>query len=733
MNGLYTMKRRIIRFLMYIEERFIGTRLLHSAITPEQPKPRRSRNRASSIESSTARSTSNRSMTSICGTEVFQPPEQLQTEARVKSQQEYEEKYERSIQDPDNFWLEETNELYFKHRGENKGLEYNFDVQEGPIFTKFMDGSTTNISYNCLERVIDSGRGDKIAYTWIGNEPADEKSITYNELHEQVVNFSAVLRSKGVEKGDTVSIYMPMVLEIAVAMLACARIGAIHSVVFGGFSADSLSQRILQAKAKVLIIADGCFRGRKLVQLKTISDQAISQCKKADHIVETQIVVEHLQRVTAPDQLAIPHVEWKPIDCKWDEEMEKCKNIDSPIEWLQAEDPLFVLYTSGSTGIPKGILHTNAGYMTYAYATMKYVFDAQEEDVYWCTADAGWITGHSYVVYGPLLNGLTSIFFEGLSTHPNVSRNWEIVQKHKVNKLYTSPTAIRSLMSAGDKPVKEFDRSSLKILATVGEPINPAAWLWLYEVVGDKKAAIVDTYWQTETGGHVLAPLPGAISTKPGSATFPFFGVKPVLLDNDGKVIEGPGEGNLCFDGAWPGISRSILNDHDRFQKVYFSSFPGYYFSGDTARRDEDGYYWIQGRVDDLMNVSGHLLSTAEIESSLTAHEDVVEAAVVAAEHTVKGHAPYAFVVMKKDKKLNSKVVSELKSLVSQKIGPIAVPDKIQEVPGLPKTRSGKVTRRILRKVADGKYKDDLGDTSSLVDTSIIAQLWSTRRNTFGG
>ncbi|KAI6216142.1 hypothetical protein M3Y94_00468500 [Aphelenchoides besseyi] len=657
--------------------------------------------------------------------QVFIPPQALRENAHVKDLSEYQKLYDQSVRDGDNFWLKIALELFFKEFS-SSGLEFNFDVRKGPIYTRFLAGSKTNVSYNCLERAIQNGNGNKIAYKWIGNEPGDEKTITYQELHDQVTVFASVLRSKGVRKGDVVAIYLPMTIELPIAMLACARIGAPHSVIFAGFSAESLAQRIQQAKAKVLVTADAFCRGQKLINLKMLADQAISLCEKSGHKVESQIVVEHIGRVRLPSSVSIPPTQWTPIDSKFTEEMEKCKDIDSPVEWMDAEDPLFVLYTSGSTGKPKGLVHSTAGYMTYAYLTTKLTFDAQPDtDIFWCAADCGWITGHTYVVYGPLLNQLTSILYEGIPTYPTAARIWSTVEQHKVTKLYTSPTAIRSLMAFPNEMVTSHDRSTLKVLGSVGEPINVKAWMWLYEVIGEKRAAIVDTYWQTETGGHAITSLP-AMSAKPGSATLPFLGVRAVLVDNEGKVIDGPGEGNLCFAAPFPGFSRTILGDHDRYEKTYFNSFPPFYFTGDSARRDEDGYYWITGRVDDLINVSGHLLSTAEIESALSSHPNVVEAAVVAAEHSVKGHFPYAFVVVHPNKQSTSSLVNELKLLVREKIGPIAVPDEIQLAPGLPKTRSGKITRRILRKIAEGD-RSNLGDLSTLVDKTVIDQLWNLR------
>uniref|UniRef100_A0A915E051 Acetyl-coenzyme A synthetase n=1 Tax=Ditylenchus dipsaci TaxID=166011 RepID=A0A915E051_9BILA len=619
--------------------------------------------------------------------DIFQPPAPLLAGAHVRGLQSYHELYSDS------------------------GLEHNFDHRKGEVFVRFMVGARTNIAYNCLERNIAKGLGSKIAYKWEGNEPEDESSITYQQLLDNVIAFSAVLQSKGVRKGDVVALYLPMVLELPVAMLACARIGAVHSVVFAGFSSDSLASRIVQAKAKVLVTADGFYRGNKTINLKQLADHAVELCTQQGSSLDHVIVLQHLKRVKTPKGAVVPQINYNSsVDSTWEEEMLKCKGFQSPVEWSESEDPLFILYTSGSTGAPKGIVHSTAGYMVTAYNTTKLSFDCQPDDVLWTTADCGWITGHSYVVYGPLLNGLTSVIFEGVPSYPNSSRMWAVVEKYKVSKLYTAPTAVRALMAFSDELVKKHDRSSLKIIGTVGEPINPTAWKWLYNVVGQQQCAVIDTYWQTETGGHVIAALPGATPTKPGSATLPW-----------------PGEGNLCFGKPWPGMMRTVFGDHNRFVSTYFSSFPGYYFTGDGARRDEDGYYWITGRVDDLMNVSGHLLSTAEIESALVTHPEVVEAAVVAAPHDIKGQFPYAFVTLTNNRRLNDVVVGQLKTIVREKIGAIAVPDIIQEAPGLPKTRSGKVTRRILRKIAEGDLAADLGDVTTLVDESVISKLWSSR------
>jgi acetyl-CoA synthetase len=665
--------------------------------------------------------------------EVFQPPKTLIDESHIPGISKYHEMYNQSIDNPDKFWRSVAKELYFETFSD-KGLEWNFDKRKGEIFIRFMNGSKTNIAYNCLERNVKKGLENRIAYYWEGNEPGDVKTLTYGQLLKEVIKFSSVLRSKGVRKGDVVAIYLPMILELPIVMLSCARIGAIHSVVFAGFSADSLASRITHARSRILITADGSYRGNKLIELKSLADKAANICTLRGESLDNIIVVEHLKSVRAPEGSQpndIPLNLQPGRDTTWNDEMSKqveTQQQNSSVEWMDAEDPLFILYTSGSTGSPKGILHSTAGYMVYTYMTTKCSFDIQSnKDIYWATADCGWITGHSYVVYGPLLNGLTSVIFEGVPSYPDNSRFWSIIEKYKVTKFYTAPTAIRSLMAYTEEFVNKHNCSTLKIIGTVGEPINPTAWKWLYNIIGKTKCAIVDTYWQTETGGHVIVPMPGSIPTKPGSATLPFFGVLPKLVNIDGNIIEGPGEGNLCFSQPWPGIMRSIWCDHERFVENYFSLYPGNYFTGDGARRDDDGYYWITGRMDDLMNVSGHLLSTSEIESALSLHPQVVEAAVVSAPHAIKGHYPYAFVVLSNDKYLTDELIKELKLIVRDKIGAIAIPDIIQHTNGLPKTRSGKITRRILRKIAEGNKNVDLGDTSTLVDETIIEHLWENR------
>ncbi|XP_003695296.1 acetyl-coenzyme A synthetase [Apis florea] len=608
-----------------------------------------------------------------------------------------------------------------------------------------MEGASTNISYNLLDKNVKSGNGEKIAFYWEGNDPDDYSRLTYRKLLEEVCRCANVLKSKGVTKGDRVAIYMPMILELPIVMLACTRIGAVHSVVFGGYSADSLAERILDSKSKILITIDGVWRGEKLLLLKTICSEALNKTKKNGHEVECCIVVSHLKRLTNPQNVKsdilgktngvnsksdgynydIPQVAWDDDrDVWWHDEMEEAENKCYPV-WMNAEDPLFILYTSGSTGKPKGVLHTTAGYLIYAATTFKYVFDYHPGDIYWCTADIGWITGHTYVVYGPLANGATSIIFEGTPFYPKNDRFWTIIEKYKVTQFYTAPTAIRSLMKFGDDLVKKHDLSFLKVLGSVGEPINTEAWLWFYNLIGNGRCSISDTFWQTETGGHVITPLPGATPMKPGSATFPFFGVLPEILDEDGQLIEGEGEGYLVFRQPWPGMMRSLYGNHQRFQNTYFDRFYGYYCTGDGARRDADGYFWITGRIDDMLNVSGHLMSTAEVENILTEHSSVAEAAAVSKPHSIKGQCLYCFITPNEGVKFDKKLQDELKNKVREQIGPFAQPDIIQLAPGLPKTRSGKIMRRVLRKIAAGDR--NVGDISTLADESIVNILFELR------
>ena len=613
-------------------------------------------------------------------------------EAAWADDAKYKEMYARSIDDPEAFWGEHGKRIdWIKPYTEVKDSSF-----EGDISIRWFYDGTLNACVNCVDRHL-ATRGDQTALIWEGDDPAVDKHITYRELHRQVCKFANVLKSRGVKKGDRVTIYMPMIPEAAYAMLACARIGAIHSVVFGGFSPDSLAGRITDCASTCVITADEGIRGGRKVPLKANTDEAIAQCEG----VATCVVVKH----TGGD---VGWVEGRDV---WYHETMAEASEDCEPEEMGAEDPLFILYTSGSTGKPKGVLHTTGGYMVYAAMTHQYVFDYHDGEIFWCTADVGWVTGHSYIVYGPLANGAISLMFEGVPNYPDHSRFWQVVDKHKVNIFYTAPTAIRALMQCGDAPVKTTSRASLRVLGTVGEPINPEAWLWYYRVVGDGRCPIVDTWWQTETGGILITPLPGATALKPGSATKPFFGVAPLLVHHDGAPIEGPGVGNLCIADSWPGQMRTVYGDHARFKETYFSQFPGSYFTGDGCRRDEDGYYWITGRVDDVINVSGHRLGTAEVESALVAHEKVSEAAVVGYPHDIKGQGIYCYVTLMAGVKPSDALRAELVQWVRKEIGPFATPDKLQWAPGLPKTRSGKIMRRLLKARELGLPE---GDTSTL-------------------
>ncbi|XP_070499766.1 acetyl-coenzyme A synthetase [Chironomus tepperi] len=659
---------------------------------------------------------------------IFQPDPKLSRSSYISSIQQYEELYKLSINHPEKFWNNVVKQFHWETPADSKNfMTYNFDISKGPISIKWMEGASTNICYNLLDRNIKNGHGDKIAFYWEGNHPEDYTRFTYRKLLEEVCRFANVLKMHGVNKGDRVAIYMPMIMETPIAMLACSRIGAIHSIVFAGFSSDSLAERMKDCQAKVLITSDGAWRGEKLLHLKDICDHALEKAEELGHHVETCIVVKHIHRVTAPKPELIENFTVDMRDDRdfwWHDEMEEAEPSCYP-EWTSAEDPLFMLYTSGSTGKPKGVLHTTGGYLLYSSTTFKLVFDYKPGDVYWCTADIGWITGHTYVVYGPLANAATSVMFEGTPFYPDNDRFWQVIDKYKVTQFYTAPTAIRSLMKFGDEPALKHNLESLKILGSVGEPINPEAWLWYYKVIGKEKCSIVDTFWQTETGGHVITPLPGCTPMKPGSASFPFFGVKPMLLDEGGKEIQGEGEGYLVFSQPWPGMMRTVYNDHKRFEQTYFSKFPGYYCTGDGARRDKDGYLWITGRVDDMLNVSGHLMSTAEVEAVLTEHSRVSEAAVVSRPHPVKGESLYCFITPNQNETFDKQLIDELKVLVRERIGPFAQPDAIQHAPGLPKTRSGKIMRRILRKVAVNDR--DVGDISTLADEQIVEVLFNNR------
>ncbi|MFY9733806.1 MAG: acetate--CoA ligase [Rhodoplanes sp.] len=622
----------------------------------------------------------------------------------------YKQMYERSVNDPNGFWAEHAKRIdWFKPFTKVKNTS--FDPHNVSI--KWFEDGTLNVAHNCLDRHL-AKRGDQVAIIWEGDDPKDEKKITYRELHAQVCRFANVLKARGVKKGDRVTIYLPMIPEVAVAMLACARIGAIHSVVFGGFSPDSLAGRIDDARSNIVITADEGIRGGRKIPLKANTDMAADRAGG----VGTIIVVRHTG-ATVNMQAG--------RDVYYDE-IAKTVGADCPCEEMNAEDPLFILYTSGSTGKPKGVLHTTGGYLVYVAMSHQYVFDYHDGDIYWCTADVGWVTGHSYIVYGPLANGAVSLMFEGVPNYPSMSRFWEVCDKHKVNIIYTAPTAIRALMQAGDAPVKKTSRKSLRLLGTVGEPINPEAWEWYYRVVGEGRSPIVDTWWQTETGGILITPLPGATKLKPGSATRPFFGVIPQIVDAAGDQLDGPCSGNLCITDAWPGMMRTVYGDHERFVQTYFSTYIGRYFTGDGCRRDEDGFYWITGRVDDVINVAGHRLGTAEVESALVAHPKVSEAAVVGFPHDIKGQGIYAYVTLMSGEQPTDALRSELIAWVRKEIGPIASPDMIQFSPGLPKTRSGKIMRRILRKIAEDDF-GNLGDTTTLADPTVVDDLVNNRQN----
>ncbi|WP_288903411.1 acetate--CoA ligase [uncultured Sneathiella sp.] len=622
----------------------------------------------------------------------------------------YQAMYRASVEDPDAFWGEHGKRIdWIKSYTKVKDVSFAKD----DLHIKWFYDGTLNVSYNCLDRHLET-RGDSPAIIWEGDDPNDDKTLTYRELHAEVCKFANVLKAQGIKKGDRVTLYMPMIVEAAVAMLACTRIGAIHSIVFGGFSPDALAGRIRDCKSNCVITADEGVRGGRPIPLKANTDAALAECPDCT----TCIVVKRTGGT----------INWVDGRDVWYHEAMDKVDADCPPEEMNAEDPLFILYTSGSTGQPKGVLHTTGGYIVYAAMTHRYVFDYHDGDIYWCTADVGWVTGHSYIIYGPLANGATTLMFEGVPNYPTVSRFWEVCDKHNVNIFYTAPTAIRALMRDGDEPVKKTSRKSLRLLGSVGEPINPEAWRWYYDVVGEGRCPIVDTWWQTETGGILISPLPGAMDLKPGSATLPFFGIEPVMVDTEGAVLEGPCEGMLCIKDSWPGQMRTVYGDHERFVQTYFSNFSGLYFSGDGARRDEDGYYWITGRVDDVINVSGHRMGTAEVESALVAHELVAEAAVVGYPHDIKGQGIYAYVTLTAGVAPSEELRAELVKWVRNEIGPIATPDLIQWAPGLPKTRSGKIMRRILRKVAENDYAS-LGDTSTLAEPAVVEELIENRMN----
>lgn len=649
-------------------------------------------------------------------TPTYSPPKHISNGAHIDIDT-YGEMYRTSVEHPEEFWGHHGQRIdWIKPFSKVKNT--NFEYPDVSI--KWFEDGTLNVSANCIDRHL-ATRGDQTAIIWEGDEPTDDAHITYNELYEKVCRLANAMKAQGVKKGDRITLYMPMIPEAAYAMLACTRIGAVHSIVFGGFSPEALAQRIVDCKSSFIITADEGVRGGKKIPLKANTDTSIEIAAEQGQEIKNVFVV---QRTGG----SVNWVEGRDI---WYHQACENTSDDCPAEPMNAEDPLFILYTSGSTGKPKGVLHTTGGYLVWAAMTHEYVFDYHDGDIYWCTADVGWVTGHSYIVYGPLANGATTLMFEGVPNYPTTSRFWEVCDKHQVNQFYTAPTALRSLMQGGDEPVKKTSRSSLRILGTVGEPINPEAWEWYYNVVGDKRCPIVDTWWQTETGGHMITPLPGATALKPGSATVPFFGVQPQLVDNGGNPLDGPAEGNLCIIDSWPGQMRTVYGDHERFVQTYFSTYKGKYFTGDGCRRDEDGYYWITGRVDDVINVSGHRMGTAEVESALVAHDAVSESAVVGFPHDIKGQGIYCYVTLMDGVESSDELRKELRNHVRSEIGPVASPDAIQWAPGLPKTRSGKIMRRILRKIAEDDFSN-LGDTSTLADPSVVKDLISNRVNAKG-
>lgn len=640
---------------------------------------------------------------------IFDVPETAKQNT-LADEQTYFAMYEESLQDPDSFWDKHGRRIdWIKPYSQVKNTHYSKDA----VSVKWYEDGALNVSVNCIDRHLET-RGDQTAIIWEGDDPSQDAHITYHQLHAEVCTFANVLKAQGVKKGDRVTIYMPMIPEAAYAMLACSRIGAIHSVVFGGFSPEALAGRILDCDSHFVITADEGIRGGKTIPLKANVDAALEKCPDVSAVIVVERTASGVDMQDGRDV--------------WYHQARQAVDADCPAEEMNAEDPLFILYTSGSTGKPKGVLHTSGGYLVYAAMTHEYVFDYKEGEIYWCTADVGWVTGHSYIVYGPLANGATTLMFEGVPNYPDSSRFWQVCDKHQVNIFYTAPTALRALMAEGVEPVKSCDRSSIRLLGSVGEPINPEAWLWYHREVGDGRCPIVDTWWQTETGGVLISPLPGATPLKPGSATRPFFGIRPVLVDNEGHELEGATSGNLCIADSWPGQMRTVYGDHQRFIDTYFIQYPGKYFTGDGCRRDEDGYYWITGRVDDVLNVSGHRLGTAEVESALVAHQHVAEAAVVGYPHDIKGQGIYCYVTLNLGTPDSDELKSELVKWVRTEIGPIATPDHIQFAPSLPKTRSGKIMRRILRKIAENDFSN-LGDTSTLADPAVVDNLIENRQN----
>ncbi|KAM0954624.1 hypothetical protein EV1_022908 [Malus domestica] len=644
------------------------------------------------------------------------PSDHFSRQAHVSSPQQYLEMYKRSIEDPAGFWSDIAATFFWKQKWGQPVYSENLDVRKGDIRIEWFRGGITNICYNCLDTNVEAGLGDKIAFYWEGNELGVDATLTYTQLLHNVCQLANYLKDVGVKKGDAVVVYLPMLMELPITMLACARIGAVHSVVFAGFSAESLAQRIVDCKPKVVITCNAVKRGSKVIHLKDIVDAALIESSQSGVSVDVCLTYEN--------QLAMKRESTKWLegrDVWWQDVIPKYPTTCA-VDWVDAEDPLFLLYTSGSTGKPKGVLHTTGGYMVYAATTFKYAFDYSSSDIYWCTADCGWITGHSYVTYGPLLNGATAVLYEGAPNYPDPGRCWDVVDKYKVTIFYTAPTLVRSLMRDSDKYVTRYSRKSLRVLGSVGEPINPSAWRWFFNVVGDSKCPISDTWWQTETGGFMITPLPGAWPQKPGSATFPFFGVQAVIVDEKGVEIEGECSGYLCVKSSWPGAFRTLYGDHERYETTYFKPFPGYYFSGDGCSRDKDGYHWLTGRVDDVINVSGHRIGTAEVESALVSHPQCAEAAVVGIEHEVKGQGIYAFVTLVEGVPYSEELRKSLVLAVRKQIGAFAAPDRIHWAPGLPKTRSGKIMRRILRKIAS-RQLDELGDTSTLAEPNVVDQL----------
>ena len=646
-------------------------------------------------------------------THIYPVPAEIAANTLV-DKQKYQEMYEASMANPDAFWGEQGKRLdWIKPYSKVKNTTFEYP----DVSIKWFEDGTLNVSANCIDRHL-ATRGDQVAIIWEGDDPNEDSKITYNELHAHVCKLANAMKANGVSKGDRVTIYMPMIPEASYAMLACARIGAVHSIVFGGFSPDALAGRIVDCKSNFIITADEGLRGGKPIPLKQNTDDAVTIAAKAGTNVNKVLVVKRTGG----------KINWDDSRDIWYHDAVENASTDCAPEEMNAEDPLFILYTSGSTGQPKGVLHTTGGYLLWAAFTHKYVFDYHDGDIYWCTADVGWVTGHSYIVYGPLANGATTLMFEGVPNYPTPSRFWEVCDKHQVNIFYTAPTALRALMGAGDDHVTKTSRKSLRILGSVGEPINPEAWEWYYRVVGDNRCPIVDTWWQTETGGILISPLPGATALKPGSATLPLPGVKPELVDGDGNPLEGAASGNLCITDSWPGQMRTLYGDHDRFVQTYFSTYKGKYFTGDGCRRDEDGYYWITGRVDDVINVSGHRMGTAEVESALVSHQAVSESAVVGYPHPIKGQGIYCYVTLMNGVEPSDELKAELRKHVRKEIGPIATPDALQWAPGLPKTRSGKIMRRILRKIAEDDFSN-LGDTSTLADPGVVEDLIENRQN----